>query len=185
MAQHEVHLGQTISGEEQRDAIHIAVAPVVAAENLYAAQRIGLNEKGEAHSRGPYIGIVDPFMTEQIHTGDRFWMLLNPYTITTLRHHWEHPAFVAPAAPKVVPREETEEYLEAQRWLEGYAGNIGVEYDELIDHLRAFVDNGDYWNEGGRFEGEWAPDEIWDHYGVIRGKVVPQDDRGGLFSCSC
>jgi hypothetical protein len=80
-------IGKLIEAGQQRDAIHIAMAPVVAAELLRPGQRIAF----EAHSMervrafGTTIGIVDPFLTEPVKPGQRFWMLLNPNTITSLR----------------------------------------------------------------------------------------------------
>ena len=108
-----------------------------------------------------------------------------PYTITSLRHHWEHPAFAEPEAPAEIPREETDEYLESKRWLENFADSCGSDYDELMRHVHSFVEHGNYWCEGGRFEGESAPDELFDHYGIVTGSRVPGSARGSLFSCSC
>ena len=88
-------LGQIIEGEQHRDAIHIAVAPVEAAEQFVPGQRVGLLADGRASGK-PFvdkIGIVDPFLRTDVEAGQRFWLWLTPYTITSLRHEWTHPAF--------------------------------------------------------------------------------------------
>jgi hypothetical protein len=95
-------LGQLIlDGERRRDAIHIALAPVTAAERLTPGQHVGLVQEGNVELVGPCshnIGIVDPFLTEDIESGQRFWLVLYPGTITGLRHLWTHPAFTVAAA---------------------------------------------------------------------------------------
>jgi hypothetical protein len=185
--QKEVYLGHPIAADEPdvRDAIHIAVATVKAGEFLTPGQRIGLSAPGIASSKAEHIGIVDPFLTESVLEGERFHMCLFPYTITSLRHQWTHPKFEEMDTPVVVVREETEEYLEAKLWMENFADRHGSTFDEVMRRCADFVEHGEYWCEGGRFEGEWAPDELWDYYGVLIDSVVPDDKRGGLFSCSC
>jgi hypothetical protein len=79
-----------------RDAIHVAIAPCVAAEDLEPGQHVGL-VGGEPDLAGSHasrlVGIVDPFLTETVRKGQRFYLCLYPNTVTTLRHHWSHPAF--------------------------------------------------------------------------------------------
>ena len=79
-----------------RDAIHVAIAPCVAAEDLEPGQHVGLVD-GESDVVGTQtarlVGIVDPFLTETVRKGQRFYLCLYPNTVTSLRHHWAHPAF--------------------------------------------------------------------------------------------
>lgn len=95
-------LGRLIDdGDRRRDAIHIAVAPVMAAELLAPGQPVGFVEPGNMELVGPCaerIGIVDPFLTASVAPGQRFWLFLYPGSITGLRHVWTHPAFSAAAA---------------------------------------------------------------------------------------
>ena len=95
-------LGQLIEdGDRRRDAIHIAVAPVTAAQRLAPGQHVGLVQEGNLELVGPCehaIGVVDPFLAEEVERGQRFWLFLYPGTITGLRHVWTHPAFTKAAA---------------------------------------------------------------------------------------
>jgi hypothetical protein len=95
-------LGQLIEdGDRRRDAIHIAVAPVTAAERLAPGQHVGLVREDDPELVGPCdrtIGVVDPFLTAAVEPGARFWLFLYPGTITGLRHVWTHPAFTKAAA---------------------------------------------------------------------------------------
>ncbi len=99
---HGPRLGQVIdNGDRRRDAIHIAVAPVTAAGRLAPGQHVGLLQDGNTDLVGPCgrnIGVVDPFLPEEVEPGQRFWLFLYPGTITALRHVWTHPAFTAAAA---------------------------------------------------------------------------------------
>ena len=94
-------LGQLVpEGERRRDAIHIAVAPVTAAAFLTPGQQVGLIAENDTELVGPCdrnIGIVDPFLSEAVQPGQRFWLFLYPGTVTGLRHVWMHPAFTKAA----------------------------------------------------------------------------------------
>ncbi len=82
-----------------RDAIHIAIAPVVAGEKLWGGTPVRVDD-GIATTNGDPFGIVDPFLTGPIQKGERFYLCLYPGSVTSLRHVWTHPAF----APKEVSR---------------------------------------------------------------------------------
>jgi len=78
------HTIGTIHGEiYERDAIHIAVIQVIAKEDLRPGTHVGFNEGGQsvtANPVAPYkkIGIIDPFLTQNVLMGERFWMVLYP-----------------------------------------------------------------------------------------------------------
>lgn len=95
-------LGMLIPDNSGRDAIHLAVEPVVCGPRaLMPGQRIKLAVgsilKGQAvpaqvtglSGAGAPIddatGIVDPFLTYPVKPGQRFWFVVLPRTITSLR----------------------------------------------------------------------------------------------------
>src|SRR5262249_7415610 len=95
----------TTDGERRRDAVHVAVAPVTAAEALKPGQHVGFSLAGQTEAVGPVeprrqIGVVDPFLEDPVQPGQGFWLFLYPNTVPSLRHVWTHPAF----APKVPGR---------------------------------------------------------------------------------
>ena len=100
-------LGMIHFKPEGRDAIHLAVEPVQAAVKLFVGQKIGVVE-GKAYPAGhvirrighadltvPSHGIVDPFLPRAVEEGERFWFVMNPRMVASLRHVWEHPDFPA------------------------------------------------------------------------------------------
>lgn len=94
-------LGMIHFKPEHRDAIHLAVEPVIAATaSMYPGQRIGIID-GHAYPAGtewdgeivPYHGIVDPFLPKGPVQGKSFWFVMAPRMVQSLRHVWEHPDF--------------------------------------------------------------------------------------------
>jgi len=174
-------LGALIDATAQRDAVHIAVAPVVAAFRLAPGDAIGLEagstDRATDRTAHP-IGIVDPFLKADVEPGERFWMFLYPQTITSLRHQWTHPAFIeAPAVPHMSASEA---------WLREYADNAGVSYGALLDAARDKNHGGD----GHRLPSD-IPNcvykelgEMWRHYEIVTGDTVT-DRKAGPFWCSC
>ena len=132
----EIKLGEFADPGEKRDAIHIAVAPVIAAEKLAPGQDIGFTgSSGDEFSVGTSpepIGIVDPFLKGLVLQGQRFWMFLYPNTITSLRHDWEHPAFDA----------DLREISRA--WLAAFAEDIGLALQSAIGAGEAYINTGEY-----------------------------------------
>lgn len=94
----ELGIGKIITTPQERDAIHVALTPVVAGEELQPGQHVGvmLCEDGRYHAHTgafPNIGIVDPFLIESVKESQECWLFLYPNTVTSLRHEWTHPAF--------------------------------------------------------------------------------------------
>ena len=173
----DVTLGVLPIGPLERDAIHVAVVPMIASEMLRPAQRIGVLGDGIAGPSGKITGIVDPYLTDVVPKGSAFWMCLLPGTVTGMRHHWSHPDFNGPAAPGV---------SESVAYLMQEAANRGLSYDEFMGYVSEFVNTGHYIVHGGRFEGQGIyEDEFWPHYEAVTGEKVEERDRGSVFSCSC
>lgn len=173
----DLNLGHIIKPEEQvdRDAIHVAVAPAIANEDLNPGDHVGLlfgNRAGKNASCS--IGIVDPYLRVIVKEGDRFWLFLYPKTITNLRHHWTHPAFeaVEPATPRRSPSEQ---------WLHEFAESNDIGYRTLMEGAAAWVRSQDYLCLGGLLEGKHVPEEFWTHYKAVTGV----DGCGNFFTCSC
>ena len=95
-----------ITEAEGRDAIHLAVENVEAGERLVPGERIGLGPDGKAYAAPGFranvvqgrtikaLGIVDPFLDVSfVQPGERFWLVVLPRTIRSLRHVWSHPDF--------------------------------------------------------------------------------------------
>lgn len=174
-------LGTIIGSDEARDAIHLAVEPVVAGEALDPGQDVGLID-GKAYNslRVRPLGIVDPFLRQPVRSGQRFWLVVYPRTITSLRHVWEHPDF--PASPDLKVPENREE---SEQWLRDYADSIDETFNSLMSATQDYLEYGEYFNRGEKFEGRYLPREFWYHYQTYTGKIVHPDYQHSFFSCSC
>lgn len=93
-------IGTILTEDYERDAIHIAMFPVISTDILLGGDSVALesyNENGVVYrvsgSDPRRIGIVDPFLDSRVNPGQKFWVFLLPNTVTSLRHDWTHPAF--------------------------------------------------------------------------------------------
>lgn len=179
MSDTQTKLGKIILNDDAlRDAIHIAVAPVVAATMLSAGARIGFDKDGKvARVVDEIIGIVDPFLTETLYPGDRFWMFLLPNTITDLKHVWTHPAFGEPSlSQKQV----------AEAWLREFAAQQFTEYDYLIECAKnrdeiCFGNEQDDLNSD-----EGIRRKFWDCLELVTGQKMTAGQRETkYFRCAC
>jgi hypothetical protein len=186
----EQKLGKLITGEAQRDAIHVAIAPVIAGEQLEPGWNVGLNQKGKAVNFIGMgikpIGIVDPFLTHPVKPGEQFWLVLYPGTITSLRHDWSHPAFKN--ADTVEPqRMQSSVVQESIAWLHGFAADWNMDYDNMIENavsgygLTARGVDIHSWSEI-----EDGRREFWHHLSIVTGKHFSDEHKENTyFSCSC
>lgn len=172
----DVTLGKLVEGNPGRDAIHVAVIPMVAGEDLLVAQPVKLiQSKAFDHGIEGAIGIVDPFLKKTVKTGQKFWLCLYPKTVTSLRHEWVHPAFDA--------KPETSADMQ---WLMDFAEQLGIDYDDLMDGANEWIISRNYLCEHG--SENWRSmysDEFWDHYAAATGVKVGDGDRQNFFTCSC
>lgn len=171
-------LGTLIGPNEKRDAIHLAVLPVTAKQYLAPAASITCKD-GEAFEDADGIGIVDPFLRETVEPGQRFWMIVRPRLITSLRHVWTHPALPDEGAPDAELRKLSEE------WLRSFC-EIGERppYDVLLAHLcnGGPEDDVSFFINGTDASGD-IPPEFWDHAERVTGRRFTL--RPTFFTCGC
>lgn len=183
-------LGTIIDETAGRDAIHLAVEPVTTDFSLTPGQDVGLIE-GKAVPRRPYVGIVDPFLKDMVAPGQRFWLVVYPRQITSLRHVWEHPSF--PISEQLgsgdihllAPNDKDASI----RWMTEWAQrHMGEDYygDGTKSPERAFADAidaghnmsvGPHENARDHIDSEW-----WGHWEAITGE---RGKREEYFSCGC
>lgn len=176
-------LGSIISKEESRDAIHLAVEPAIAGRRLKAGDHVGFLNDGSFGPCNDPVGIVDPFLTTTVSPGQRFWLVIYPRQITSLRHVWSHPAFDSQSI--VEPPTMSTMVSRSIVWITEYAEELGFSYDEMIQGAKDYLAYGDSLCGGDDMEGNWTSDEFWDHFEVATGGEVDDDDRGNFFRCSC
>lgn len=194
-------LGTIIGEGEKRDAIHLGVEPVIAGTTLFAGEHVYL-KNGKAYSTSytnkttKPVGIVDPFLLKEVRPGQRFWLIVYPRQITSLRHVWEHPDFPdsreTGSQSKTVPTEEQlhktmlllrDEKALAREEIAQFAKSIDMDFHELMAAAKDYQEHGEYLHEGDRFEGVSIPDRFWEHYATYTGEEVR--DPYNFFSCSC
>lgn len=176
-------LGTFPNDYASRDAVHVAIIPVVASAEHAPGTRIRVAKKdGQFHSvidSNSPIGIVDPFLIRNVKQGERFYLCLFPGTVYGMRHHWLHPVFQEEA-------EQSEEKKEMARLvIARWADEAGLDFDEIVAAANDYLDTSDYLIEGSRWDGFYIDDSFWDAFEVFTGRKVPSDDRGSFFSCSC
>lgn len=167
----DIKLGQPPAESAQRDAIHIAIAPVVAGEDMMPGDHVAV-ENGEAFRARNPIGIVDPFCSRdrRIAKGARIWICLYQNTIVGMRHHWSHPSFSdAPPEGSRAPASEA--------WLREFAKEYYYnDYDSMMDRARGG------WVSFGSDDYPREQEEIfWVHFNAVTGLNI----QGGSFSCAC
>lgn len=190
----EARLGELITepGEQnQRDAVHIAVVPVTARNNLSPGQHVGVTPDGKTAGTpgglfSDAVGIVDPFLDARVMSGDAFWLFLYQGQVTTLRHEWTHPAF--PNATMQVSDESARKGA-SEKWLRDWCATHDCpRYETVLAYVlegrRASWDRS-YLHFDGIDAHDEIPDEFWNHMEVVTGMKFEKDDRATGFSCSC
>jgi hypothetical protein len=187
---HTPQLGNKIEYDAPRDAVHIAVAPVIAGEQLRPGTQVCFIAEGNTETvvrvprnkwGGPEkmpVGVIDPFMYDEvIGKGTRCWMMLFPGTITSLRHEWTHPEFAK---------------TDALRRIEFIAQQLDIPIKGLLGAAKRWVESGgeDWTTQFGsedwrdNFNG-WQLKQFWEAYQEHTGTQVAEGLRSNPFSCSC
>jgi hypothetical protein len=183
-------IGKLIKDVRQKDAIHIAVVPVIATERLYPAQMAALVEGSQcrvaATAKDNAIGIIDPFLTAPVYPDQECWLFLFPNTITGMRHEWEHPAFTS----RSVTASESMKWMErtAARHYAPYENDRQYTAADLIQAGKDYLESGEYFTQQGSesLRDEINAREFWTHFQNITGIIVPSDELDvAPFSCSC
>lgn len=174
----EVILGNLAPKTGQRDAIHVAVAPVIAATQLKPGTHVLLDEAGHACEAPPPvegIGVVDPFLRADVKAGELFWLCLYPKTVSGLRHDWSHPSF----------QERSGDSDAAQTWITTFAAQWKYSFDEFMTGAREYLQK-DY-----ELDDNWAqldvPDEdwntFWQHFHTLTGLSINDKDKAFVTCC--
>ncbi len=186
-------IGKTFP-QAHRDAIHIAVLPAKATEGLYPGQNVGyLN--GNAVNADP-IGIVDPFLKDNVKAGETFFIFMYPNTITSLRHAWTHPSVpdASPIAATIVPSQRAASEAWLRDWIssndcpsyeETMAAAVGAELPDNEDDWASYHNDGVYVHFNNIGAHSSIPPEFWNHVEIVTGVPIPQTRRASSFSCSC
>lgn len=193
-----------LDGHQKRDAIHLAVIPAVATHLLAPGADVRITPAGTAIGdlRENSIGIVDPFLTAPVKPFERFWVVIYPRVITSLRHVWTHPQLpdepatdpgvvYALGAAVVGPSK-----ADSERWLREFCEHGDYpDFDTLMRLVRGerFDDGFGYpleaENDGcsfkivGRTASGDIPPEFWVHAENYLG--IKLAARPTYFSCSC
>jgi hypothetical protein len=172
----EAKLGTAPPKNAERDAVHVAVYPCIAGEELTPGDRVKI-EGGRAYRAAENeVGIADPFRAGRIKPGERLYVCLTPGTTIGMRHHWSHPQFDGDKS-------------ESEKWLREYAAvhnhyddDKQAAFDRLIEGLRS----GDLYFHGSDLHGLYDlddADELKQHAEAYLGIAI--DWWRFSFSCSC
>lgn len=178
-------LGTIIGSGEKRDAIHLAVEPVEAGERLAPGAHLTVvNGVATRVDIGTGLGIVDPFLAKPVEKGERFWFIMYPRMITSLRHVWAHPAF--PDSDNVhAPPAEVDAKASAEKALREMVASLDCPpYERVMAAIQA---NDGVMEEYLHFDGQDAHGEIppgfWELVEIVIGRKIA--GRPTYFSCLC
>jgi hypothetical protein len=174
-----------------------------ALETLEAGQDVGI----DGTSKNP-IGIVDPFINRidegcgnRIFVGERFWLVIYPRKINSLRHVWTHPDIPDDDIKEnpVNKKSEIEKSKEwVNEWIESMLNSYDsygyyaeddykekITYETIMKGAKDYLKTEDYMCEGPFFEDYIVPDEFWIHFEIITGNSIPTEKKRSFFTCSC
>lgn len=182
-------LGQIHTRRERRDAIHLAVEPVEAADVLWPGDRIAVIDGKAFRTENNPTGIVDPFLTGEILQGQRFWFVMMPRMVHSLRHVWTHPAFPPEPGTEDVPHNHPDQLSprqEAEASLRTQAEAMGYTYARLMALADTWLNSQEYIMDNTEsYKGVFDAEAFWKAYDTVRGVVTPESLRDCFFTCSC
>lgn len=180
----EPKLGQLITDVVQKDAVHFALAPVVANENLKPGEHIGFIVEGNTELVSKVcaqpIGIVDPFLRAPVRKGEAFWMMLYPGTITGLRHEWTHPAY-------------GDQRELATFWMRDFFDDLGGDgsFEDFMEGVRKYIqgeekDCAGYFGSEVNYPDEEQSKEFYKYAQMLFGKMPSERvEQYVPFRCAC
>lgn len=180
-------VGTLIDATAQRDAIHMAIAPIIADADYAPGTHVGFMDDGRVGiGAEKKLGIIDPFLKRVVRENERCYIFLYPQTVTGMRHHWEHPAFEG--------RELTHtptEIAASKLWLEEYVRRVCPYDNDMIDSgYVSFIrraEEGEIFYHGTDCHGPGDVEDAWDlyhHLSIVLGRKIDQGSIS-VFSCSC
>lgn len=175
-------LGNIIGDKEKRDAIHLAVEPIIAGHDIYPGSHVGIGRDGKAYEQGnKLIGIVDPFITGPVRKDQRFWLVIYPRKITSLRHVWTHPDL--PDSDLIL----TNDKKISEQWLRDFCKQDGIpDYEIMIYHaLNGYMRDSEYLIIGDSDACGDIPPEFWVHLEILTGNKIPEDRKAKYLGCAC
>lgn len=180
MSEGVARLGDLATAAVGRDAVHVAVLPVIAGVDLKPGQKVILSDGKAIPSKNEweFLGIVDPFLSYGVTGGDRFWLCLKPGTITGLRHRWIHPD---------IPNEdETGSKVASELWLRTRCEELRSSYDEMIRSLLSNEDEPCVSFGDDDYRNFADTSDFWHHVEVVTEQRFDKKRREKVyFSCAC
>lgn len=179
----DVQLGFLAPEDAGRDATHVAVVPMIAADDLRPGTHVAPLGDGTAGSGKEPIGIVDPFLSGTVKKGERFFLCLYPRTVTGLRHVYKHPVLDSMTDP-----EPKDAKAASEKWLRDFVATSDCPgYEQVIakalDNQNSRFGDAEYLFFRDQDAHGEIPDAFWDHLEVVTGQKLTQ--RARAFSCSC
>lgn len=202
-------LGMIIDETQKRDAIHLAVIPMVAQQFLLAGDHVDSEGNRSTPTisplRDPPVGIVDPFLEKKqqgidptfwysVKPGEWFWLVIYPRQIDSLRHVWTHPDFPDYDGGKKIDKFDNTYFLnidKSRKWLQDYVDEINewdscpikITYYELLQSAKEWIDSGKFFDFG--LNNEDLNKDFWNHYEVVTGKKIDESKKENFFGCCC
>lgn len=167
-----------LSSDAQKDAVHIAVAPVQPNEDMEPGTKVVFVKAGDtvnvraAKTGESPVGVIDPFKLRKAIKGWECWMLLMPRSVVGLRHEWQHPAFGGTSE------------AQSEAWLRGIAAKYETTYDKLV--AEAVSGEGSFFGTDIDYEDFHTDADFWHHIEVVSGRTLSKEHRtNASYRCAC